>query len=69
MSLGQYYGNSCFIGGFALSANAVSSAKTLEYYNNWMAGAQVDAGDNAYYQATLRVLYMMLSAGTFDSTL
>jgi len=57
--------NSCFIGGFALTANSISLAKSKLWYRNWMTSADLNAGDHAYYQGSLRVLYLQLAGGLF----
>jgi endo-1,4-beta-D-glucanase Y len=57
--------NSCFIGGFALTANAISSAKSNLWYRSWMTSADLNAGDQAYYQGSLRVLYLQLAGALF----
>ncbi|MEO6600267.1 MAG: glycosyl hydrolase family 8 [Polyangiaceae bacterium] len=57
--------NSAFIGAFAL-AGGYEQGKFDGYVSAWL-GAQVD--DTAYYQGTLRVLYLLVAAGKFSSTL
>jgi len=57
--------NSAFIGAFAL-AGGYDQGKFDGYMNAWL-HAQMD--DTPYYQATLRVLYLLVAAGKFSSTL
>ena len=57
--------NSAFIGAFAL-AGGYEQGKFDGYVSAWL-GAQVD--DTQYYQGTLRVLYLLVAAGKFSSTL
>lgn len=60
--------NSCFIGGLALTANAISQERSDEWFGLWMSGIPEApdpmVGDGPYYQGTLRVLYQAL-AGTY----
>jgi endo-1,4-beta-D-glucanase Y len=58
--------NSAFLGAFALSGIAIDQATFDSYYSSWM-NAQKD--DNPYFQATLRVVYLLVAAGQFASTL
>lgn len=53
--------NSCFLGGFALTAAAVSQDKLDQSVNDWIGAIKEE--DNAYYQGTLRVLYLLLVTG------
>ncbi len=57
--------NSAFVGAFAL-AGGYEQAKFDGYMSAWL-GAQLD--DTPYYQGTLRVLYLLVAAGKFSSTL
>jgi len=57
--------NSAFIGAFAL-AGSYDQGKFDGYMSGWL-GAKLD--DTPYYQGTLRVLYLLVAAGKFSSTL
>ncbi|HET7538345.1 MAG TPA: glycosyl hydrolase family 8 [Polyangiaceae bacterium] len=57
--------NSAFVGSFAL-AGGYDQAKFDGYMSGWL-GAQLD--DSPYYQGSLRVLYLLVAAGKFSSTL
>ncbi len=57
--------NSAFIGAFAL-AGGYDQGKFDGYMSGWLE-AQLD--DTAYYPGTLRVLYLLVAAGKFSSTL
>ena len=57
--------NSAFIGAFAL-AGGYDQGKFDGYVTAWL-GAQLD--DTPYYQGSLRVLYLLVAAGKFSSTL
>ena len=57
--------NSAFVGAFAL-AGAYEQGKFDTYMSGWLS-AETD--DTPYYQATLRVLYLLVAAGKFSSTL
>ena len=57
--------NSAFIGAFAL-AGGYEQGKFDGYMSAWL-DAEVD--DAPYYQGTLRVLYLLVAAGKFPSTL
>ena len=57
--------NSAFLGAFAL-ASAYEQGRFDTSVSSWLA-ANVD--DAPYYQATLRVLYLLVAAGKFSSTL
>ena len=57
--------NSAFIGAFAL-AGGYEQGKFDGYVSAWL-GAPVD--DTPYFQGTLRVLYLLVAAGKFSSTL
>jgi endo-1,4-beta-D-glucanase Y len=59
--------NSAFYGALALSGMAVSQAKADQHYVTWTTASPLY--DNAYYQSTLRMIYMLLSAGQFPSTI
>lgn len=58
--------NSAFFGALANAGLVGGQAKADAYYSMWMNSSLQDA---AYYQATLRVIYTMLMAGRFPSTL
>jgi endo-1,4-beta-D-glucanase Y len=58
--------NSCFNGGFALTGVSASQAELDSNVTAWLANSQEDT---AYYQSTLRVLYMLVAAGQFASIL
>ena len=57
--------NSAFVGALALAAGS-DQAKFETYMNGWL-GANLD--DGPYYQASLRLLYLLVAAGKFSSTL
>lgn len=57
--------NSAFVGAFAL-AGGYDQAKFDGYMSGWL-GA--DLSDAPYYQGTLRVLYLLVAAGKFSSTI
>ncbi|HEY4104700.1 MAG TPA: glycosyl hydrolase family 8 [Polyangiaceae bacterium] len=57
--------NSAFVGAFAL-AGGYEQAKFDGYMSGWL-GATLD--DTPYFQGTLRVLYLLVAAGKFSSTL
>ena len=57
--------NSAFNGAFALSG-VTDAAKLDGYVSAWL-GSEGD--DGPYFQGTLRVLYMLVGAGRFPSTL
>ncbi len=57
--------NSAFVGAFAL-AGGYEQSKFDGYMSAWL-GAKLD--DAPYYQGTLRVLYLLVAAGKFSSTL
>jgi endoglucanase len=57
--------NSAFVGAFAL-AGGYDQGKFDGYMSGWL-GAQLD--DTPTYQGTLRVLYLLVAAGKFSSTL
>jgi len=57
--------NSAFIGAFAL-AGSYDPSKFNTYMAAWL-GAKSD--DTPYFQGTLRVLYLLVAAGRFSSTL
>jgi endoglucanase len=57
--------NSAFIGAFAL-AGAYEQGKFDGYMSGWLS-AKLD--DTQYYQGTLRVLYLLVAAGKFSSTM
>lgn len=53
--------NSAFLGGLALARVVRSTADLEAAHQQWMAG--VGNRDDAYYQGTLRVLYLLTAAG------
>jgi endo-1,4-beta-D-glucanase Y len=57
--------NSAFIGAFAL-AGGYDQAKFDGYMSGWLGADLLDA---PYYQGTLRVLYLLVAAGKFSSTI
>ncbi len=57
--------NSAFVGAFAL-AGGYDQGKFDGYMSGWLS-AKLD--DAPYYQGTLRVLYLLVAAGKFSSTL
>jgi endo-1,4-beta-D-glucanase Y len=57
--------NSAFVGAFAL-AGAYDQGKFDGYMASWL-GAKMD--DTPYFQGTLRVLYLLVAAGKFSSTM
>lgn len=57
--------NSAFVGAFALSG-AIEAPTFDSYVGAWL-GASLD--DTQYFQGTLRVLYLLVAAGRFPSTL
>jgi endo-1,4-beta-D-glucanase Y len=57
--------NSAFVGSFAL-AGGYDQGKFDGYMSAWL-GAKLD--DTPYYQGTLRVLYLLVAAGKFSSTM
>ena len=57
--------NSAFLGAFAL-AGAYEQGKFDTYMSSWLS---TETDDTPYYQATLRVLYLLVAAGKFSSTL
>jgi len=59
--------NSAFLGGFAVSGVAHSQEKLDAYVPAWLSTAQ--SQDTAYFQSSLRVVYLMLAGGSFPSTL
>lgn len=59
--------NSAFYGALALSGLGVSQAKADSYYATWVGSNPLY--DNAYFQGTLRMIYMLVAAGQFPSTL
>jgi hypothetical protein len=58
--------NSAFYGALALGSIAVSQEKADARLNEWL-NSSLD--DVPYYQGTLRLLYLMVAAGKFPSTL
>lgn len=58
--------NSAFLGSLSLSGSAVSAEKLETYVSAWLAYEDVD--DEWYYQATLRVLFLMTAGGFFPSS-
>jgi endo-1,4-beta-D-glucanase Y len=57
--------NSAFVGAFAL-AGAYDQGKFDGYMASWL-GAKLN--DTPYFQGTLRVLYLLVAAGKFSSTM
>jgi endo-1,4-beta-D-glucanase Y len=61
--------NSCFVGGFALTALAEGQAEADAWFASWLSaipqGPDPSMGDNPYYQGTLRPLYMAVAGGLF----
>lgn len=57
--------NSAFVGAFAL-AGGYDQAKFDGYMSGWL---EADLLDTPYYQGTLRVLYLLVAAGKFSSTI
>jgi endo-1,4-beta-D-glucanase Y len=55
--------NSAFLGSLSLSGTGVSQEKFDGYVSEWLSYEDVD--DSWYYQATLRVLYLMVAGGYF----
>jgi len=58
--------NSAFLGSLSLSGMAVSEQKLQGYVKEWQAYEDLD--DRWYYQATLRVLFLMTAGGFFPSS-
>ena len=58
--------NSAFIGSFALSGG-YEQGKFDGYMSGWLNAKNLD--DAPYFQGTLRVLYLLVAAGKFSSTL
>jgi endo-1,4-beta-D-glucanase Y len=58
--------NSAFLGSLSLSGLAVSEQKLQSYVQEWQAYDELD--DQWYYQATLRVLFLMTAGGFFPSS-
>jgi endo-1,4-beta-D-glucanase Y len=58
--------NSAFLGSLSLSGAGVSQEKLDGYVAEWLAYEDVD--DSWYYQATLRVLYLMAAGGYFPAS-
>lgn len=57
--------NSAFLGGFALAA-AYDATKFDTAVNSWLTA---EGDDKPYFQATLRMLYLLAAAGKFPSTM
>jgi endo-1,4-beta-D-glucanase Y len=55
--------NSAFLGSLSLSGSAISNAKLDSYVLEWETYETLD--DQWYYQATLRVLFLMAAGGFF----
>ncbi len=55
--------NSCFCGGFALTGMAKGQSTFDSYVTSWL---EAPLNDDAYYQGTLRLLFMMTGAGLAD---
>lgn len=58
--------NSAFLGSLSLSGSAVDAQKFETYVREWQAYEELD--DQWYYQATLRVLFLMTAGGFFPSS-
>jgi len=58
--------NSAFLGSLSLSGSAVDAQKLETYVREWQAYDDLD--DQWYYQATLRVLFLMTAGGFFPSS-
>jgi endo-1,4-beta-D-glucanase Y len=58
--------NSAFLGSLSLSGSAVDAQKLDTYVREWQAYDGLD--DQWYYQATLRVLFLMAAGGFFPSS-
>jgi len=58
--------NSAFLGSLSLSGTAVDAAKLDGYVREWLAYDSLD--DRWYYQATLRVLFLMAGGGFFPAS-
>jgi hypothetical protein len=59
--------NSAFLGSLTLTGIGVDQAKLEGYFKEWMA-YQDKLDDKWYYQATLRVLFLMTAGGFFPPT-
>jgi endo-1,4-beta-D-glucanase Y len=59
--------NSAFLGSLTLTGMGVDQAKLEGYFKEWMA-YQAKLDDKWYYQATLRVLFLMTAGGFFPPT-
>jgi hypothetical protein len=57
--------NSAFLGGYALAA-AYDKTKFEAAMTSWLTA---EVADKPYFQATLRLLYLLAAAGKFPSTL
>jgi endo-1,4-beta-D-glucanase Y len=58
--------NSAFLGSLSLSGSAVDAQKLDSYVREWQAYDGLD--DRWYYQATLRVLFLMTAGGFFPAS-
>jgi hypothetical protein len=58
--------NSAFLGSLSLSGVGVSQEKFDGYVAEWLAYEDLD--DQWYYQATLRVLFLMAAGGFFPAS-
>ena len=58
--------NSAFLGSLSLTGVGVSQAKFDGYVAEWKAYEELD--DQWYYQASLRVLFLMVAGGFFPLT-
>jgi endo-1,4-beta-D-glucanase Y len=58
--------NSAFLGSLSLSGSAVDAQKLDTYVREWQAYDDLD--DQWYYQATLRVLFLMAAGGFFPAS-
>jgi len=64
--------NSAFVGSMALSAIGAGQATMDLFCTDWLkrtVGSGSELDDTQYYQATLRLVYMMLASGMAVSTL
>lgn len=65
--------NSAFVGSMALSAISADQTTMDSFCNDWLSrsvgSASGNLDDTQYYQATLRLVYMMLASGQAVSTL
>ena len=62
-----YLKNSAFAGAFALSGQVVDQATFDAWVSQWLTGT--GTYETAYFPGTLRMVYLLLATGNFDSTL